>query len=194
VPGGFLAGLALQIAQDDDGTILVGQAAQLLVEQGLQVTPEVLPHHPGFGHLHHLPLPHPPPGGQRLRLEGRVGGDPVQPVGQQRARRDGSGLAGQDEEGGLERILGVVVVAEGTAADAPDQRAVPAHEGREGGFIAVSHETLQQVFIGHASPVPQQRGCAQVLDDPAHPAGRHAHPPGSGPVVLYLSTSRTGAV
>ena len=40
--GDLLAGLALQIAQDDDGPVVVRQAAQLLVQQGLQVGPLVL--------------------------------------------------------------------------------------------------------------------------------------------------------
>src|SRR5262249_17924016 len=63
--GGFTAGLALKIAQDDDGTIPIGQAAQFLIQQGLQVTPEILFRYGWFGHLGHLPLPPLPPGGCR---------------------------------------------------------------------------------------------------------------------------------
>ena len=37
LPGRFLAGHALQVAQDDDAPVVVGQAAQLLVQHGLQV-------------------------------------------------------------------------------------------------------------------------------------------------------------
>ena len=40
--------------------------------------------------------------------------------------------AGQDEERGLEGVLGVVRVAEQPAADAEDHRPMLPHQGREG--------------------------------------------------------------
>ena len=39
LPSRFLPGLAFQIAQDDGDAVLVGKAAQLLIEDGQQITP-----------------------------------------------------------------------------------------------------------------------------------------------------------
>ena len=44
--------------------------------------------------------------------------DPVQPVAQQVGVADRPGLPGQDQEDGLEHILGMLQVAEGLLADA----------------------------------------------------------------------------
>ena len=162
--GDLLAGPALQVAQDDDGPVVVRQAAQLLVQQGLQVGPPVLLRGLGVGHLRHLHFPRPPPGGGPPRLQRRLVGDPVQPVADHLPRRDGRRLADEDEEGGLEGVLGVVV-AQQAAAHAPHHRAVPLDEGGEGRLVAALDEAAEQFAV--AKPAPSRstalRRCSITL-------------------------------
>ena len=98
---GFLAGLAFQIAKDDDTTILVRQAAQRCVEEGLQILPEVSIGHGWFGHHRHLPFPLHPSGRCRPRLQRRLVCHPVEPVCQQIPQSKRSRLANEDKEGSL---------------------------------------------------------------------------------------------
>ena len=64
------------------------------------------------------------------------------------------GLAGQDEEDGLEGVLGLVLVAERGAADAPDHRPVPLDQRGEGrlgrALISAAGEPLQERSVGQA--------------------------------------------
>src|SRR5258707_846203 len=78
--------------------------------------------------------------GPRPRLAGDAQGDGVQPVAGVRAPRHRAGLAGQDEEGGLEGVLGVLRVAQHAAAHAPDQRSVPLDQGGEGRLVTPTGE------------------------------------------------------
>ena len=80
-------------------------------------------------------------------------------------------LADEDEEGGLQGVLGIVVVAEDTATDAPDHRAVPPHQRFEGRSFSAAHEALQQLSVGQVRSLQQLQGAAQVLDDLAHLGG-----------------------
>src|SRR5207244_12716016 len=70
LPGRLLATVALQITKDKSDPVLVRQAAQLLVEERLQIMPVilVLRRRFRFGHVPHLPFPRPPPGRCRPRL------------------------------------------------------------------------------------------------------------------------------
>src|SRR5262249_35967179 len=83
VSSGILTGLAFQIAEDDGDAILVGQATQLLVEQGEQVVPAVWFGHGWFWQLGHLPLSRLSLGGCCPRLERRLVGHAVEPAGKQ---------------------------------------------------------------------------------------------------------------
>src|SRR5262249_2600720 len=51
----------------------------------------------------------------------RAAGDAEQPARQRGAAADRGGLAGQDQEGGLEGVLGVLLAVQQAAADAPDE-------------------------------------------------------------------------
>ena len=101
-------------------------------------------------------------------------------------------LADEDEEGGLEGVLGVVVVAEDTAAHAPDHRAVPPHQGCKSRLVTAAEVVLQQLPIGQPRPIPQKHRPAKVLDDLAHLAGRHVVSLVRATLALYLTTTRTG--
>src|SRR5262249_33501957 len=80
--------------------------------------------------------------------------------------------ADEDEEGRLKSILGVVVVAQNAATDAPDHRAMPPHQGRKSRLIATADVVLQQLPIGQSRPIPQHHA-TKVLEDLARLAGRH---------------------
>src|SRR6185503_13036957 len=60
-------------------------------------------------------------------------------------------LADEDEERGLERILGVMVVEE-AAADAPHHRGVPPHQGGKGILVPASQEAGQEFPSVLSSP------------------------------------------
>ena len=184
----FLAGLALQIAQDDDDPILVGQAAQLFVQHGLQITPRVLFSHGWFGHLRHLFFSPPPLGGGRPRLQRRLVGHPVEPVGKQLPRGNRRRPADEDEEGGLKGILGVVVVVEDTAAHTPHHRPMPPHKGCKSRLVTAADVVLQKLLIGQPRTIPQNP--AKVLDDPVYLAGCHVPSFAGAMVALYLTTTR----
>src|SRR5262249_30630969 len=65
---------------------------------------------------------------------------------------------------------------EGTLADPPDHRAVPAHEGFQGRGLFTAHEALQQLSVGQVRPLRQPQDGAEVLQDPVHSARRHPTP------------------
>ena len=71
----------------------------------------------------------------------------MQPVAEDGPRSERGGLADQDEERGLEGVLGVGVVAQDAAADAQDHRAVPAHQRGEGRLVAPAEELLQELAV-----------------------------------------------
>jgi hypothetical protein len=103
-------------------------------------------------------------------------GDPIEPVGQQFSGRDDGGLPGEDEEGGLKSILGIVVMTEHTTAHAPDQRAMPIHEGCERRFVTAGGEPTQQFHVSAGSTFSGHYRPANVLDDLLHAPRRHAVP------------------
>ena len=86
--------------------------------------------HGRFGHVHHLRLTPPPLRSRRPQPHRRLPGHAVQPVGD-RLFRHIRRLADEDEEGGLKRILGVMVM-EKAATDAPHHRGVPPHQCGKG--------------------------------------------------------------
>jgi hypothetical protein len=90
----------------------------------------------------------------------------------------------------LEGILGVVLVEEATAYT-PDHRAVPPHEGCEGGFLPMLDEALKELSIGQSRSIWQKHGSAKVLDDLAHLVRRHVPPSGGSSPALDLFISRT---
>ena len=87
--------------------------------------------------------------------------------------RDVCRLPGQDEEGRLKRIFGVVVIGENTATDAPHHRPMPLNNGRKCRLVTTADVVLQQLPIGQSCPIPQKHRPAKVLDDLAHLVGRH---------------------
>src|SRR5262249_1864679 len=75
--------IILQIAEDDDGTIGVRQAAQLLVEQRSQIVPEVWFKCGWFRYSRHQPFPNLSLGDRCPGVHRRLVCHPVEPVGEQ---------------------------------------------------------------------------------------------------------------
>jgi hypothetical protein len=99
-------------------------------------------------------------------------GDLMQPVRHHFPGQDGRRLAGEDEESGLERILGVVMREE-SATDPPHHRAMALDKAGEGSVVAVLDEAPQELPIGHPGPVLQKHRLAKVLNDQARQLRRH---------------------
>jgi hypothetical protein len=62
--------------------------------------------------------------------------------------------------------FGVVVIAEETAADAPDHGTMPPYKGSESRLITAANEFSQQLRVGQPRPITQQHRPVKVLDDP----------------------------
>jgi rubrerythrin len=58
-----------------------------------------------------------------------------------------AGPADEDEENGLEGVVGVVIIAENAAADAEDHRAVATEKGLEGTLVAAAVEAAEQLGV-----------------------------------------------
>src|SRR5262249_43902161 len=71
----------------------------------------------------------------------------------------------QDEERGLEGVLGVMHIAKHAAANAQNHRAVPPQQGLEGSGIPVADEVLQELPIGQSGPVLMEHRPPQVLEE-----------------------------
>lgn len=170
---GFLAGLAFQTTQNQDRSVLVGQAAQLFVQQKLEVGPSSLVRDGWFRHVGHLPFPTLSSGGGCSRFQRGLVGHAIKPVSNHLPWHDGPCLAHKNQKGGLEGILGVLFVSEEPAAQTPHHRPMTVHQGGQGGRIPKAEVVLQQLSIGQTRPIPQQNQPAQVLEDLAHCAGRH---------------------
>ncbi len=94
----------------------------------------------------------PAPGGRDPCLLRDAVGNSVQPAGDRLLLAYGIRLAGEDEEGPLKSIFGVVVVAEHVSADVPHQPTVPADEHGKG------------VCVLSRGKAPQQSGIRKVPD------------------------------
>ena len=81
-------------------------------------------------------------------------GHPVQPARQRVTPPDRSGRPGQDEERGLERVLGIVMIAQDLLADPLDHGPVPFHERRERQLVTPGYEHLQQLPVAHPGDRP----------------------------------------
>ena len=66
-----------------------------------------------------------------------------------------AGLSDEDQKRRLERILGVVVIAENTATDAQDHRPMPPHEDCKGGFVLPVRKDSNSCPL--VNPAPSRR-------------------------------------
>jgi hypothetical protein len=163
--------------QQERSPVLVRQPRDGLIEYRPQITPDQvvgLFRRPGHGHL---ALAGTTPGFPRLGLEGRPGGDSVQPGAEGLRPLEGAGLAGEQGERDLEGILGRVPVVQDTQAGAQDQRAVPPDQGREGGLVVLLREAFQELGVGQGH---REVGGGEVPDETKcglNGCGRHSLAP-----------------
>ena len=112
-------------------------------------------------------------------------GDAVEPAPDRFLPPHGAGPADEDQEGGLEGVLGVVLVAQDRAADAEDHRPVPLHQGgerRSGRIVIVprGRSANRPSSSPSVSPpvVPDVEERPDVLEQSSSPIPRcHADPP-----------------
>src|SRR5262249_4202292 len=114
-----------------------------------------------------------PLGGCRPCFPRGLVGHAVQPVGDHLPWCDKRCLANKDQEGGLECVFGVVVVAQDSAAHAPDHRAVTFDQGSEGSFLPMLEVAPKELPIGQSCSLPHKHRLAKMLEDTADLAGRH---------------------
>src|SRR5205823_12263680 len=87
-----------------------------------------------------------------------------EPADHRRAAVDRWGLSSQGEEGRLEGVLGLVLVTEQAAADAPDCPAMPPGQQLEGIGVAPGYEVLQQLGVGGGAGLRPRGGPAQAAE------------------------------
>jgi hypothetical protein len=114
-----------------------------------------------------------PPGLRPPRLEGDAIGHPMEPTAHGPALADFRRAAGQNQEGGLEGVLGVLVVVKDVLAHAQDERPVPLHQDGEGGGIPVFAETLKQLGVRQVFDCLGAHRPAEAAKDRAKLFGGH---------------------
>ncbi len=149
---GLGLGPSLHVAEDDRLPVFLGEPIDLLVQLG--EVQGVGPRFRGLVSVDDLGLPPlggPPPGLLAPGASGHAERDPVQPGAERLGLPDRTGLAGQDEEHRLRRVLRLVRVAEDVEADAMDDRPMPLDEGGEGGLGRLARpgeELAQELLVG----------------------------------------------
>ena len=102
----------------------------------------------------------------------------MEPTGHRLDLADRAGLAGQDQESGLECVFGVVRIAQDLPASSQDHRAMTLYQGRQGRMRDRSRSVQkapQQVGVGKVADRPDQAEDVQGI-----PEVRSADPPAIG--------------
>jgi hypothetical protein len=89
----------------------------------------------------------------------------VEPAAQGLPLADGSGPAGQQQERGLEAVLGVFHPAEHPPADAEDHRPVPLEERCERRLVSPAEVGREQLAVRFLTVFPGRGERPQVLHD-----------------------------
>ena len=176
--GGLLVGQALEVAEDHRQPLAIGQTVELLVHDGSDLGVGI-----GRGvrcferrHGHGLRLSSPPSLGIALRVHGGAVGDAVQPAAQRVAGADRAGRTRQDQEGGLECVLDVVLLLQHGAAGGQDHRAMPRDQGLEGGLVAVGDIPGQELAIAESDRAAVVEQVAEVPQGAPQYADGHDAP------------------
>ena len=78
----------------------------------------------------------------------------MEPAGNRFEFVNGSHSAGEDEERGLESVLGILFLVQQAPADAQNQAAVPLDNGRKRHFIAESEKPTEKLRVGQIRKRP----------------------------------------
>jgi hypothetical protein len=162
---------ALPVAEHHRGAVLLGQPPHFLLHDRAEFAAVDLV---GIGRLDGFD-----DAGRRTFLDGptarrpdpdagrRPAGDAVEPAPHRIQPADRARPAHQDQERGLEGVVGVVGVAEPVAADAQDHRPVAQHQHLERGRVAMVDEPFEQLPVGQPAGGPgfeERMDVAQQLD------------------------------
>ena len=179
-----LAGAALQVAEDERGTVAVLETAELLVDH----TPRIV-HGLGLAVAHgspwilgRSPLVPSPPGRRGPDRGGGPEGDTVEPAPARRRVANGTRFSKQDKEGRLERVLHVVGIAQDLPADAQDHRAVALHQDREcqpGPFAVARRDAVEELPVRQVGDDPQVEEVPHIVQDAILSESCHGFTPGS---------------
>ena len=166
MPGGLLLRLTFQVTEQQRRPVRLRHLPQSIVQCHL----EFLPRHVGyagcFAHICRLLLTCLPTVILAPGLQGQPVRHGVQPARDRFNFADGAGFAGENQEGRLERILGIVLVAADAPAHAIDHRPMPYEESDERRFLLPADESLEEFAIAgvvsrlcihHAAKMPQNR-------------------------------------
>jgi hypothetical protein len=164
-PDGHLgAALVFQAAEDKRLAVGLGQAGDLLVQDGLDLLP-LGAEAGGGGPRPCLLFVFAPPGGGPSCLGSHAGCHSMKPAGQRLALANGGGPPCQEQEGGLEGVLGVLLVAEPAAAQVEDHGPVPPQHRLEGRLVVVAQEGADQFAVGPLVGGPVGGQVADVAED-----------------------------
>ncbi|MCI0464220.1 MAG: hypothetical protein L0Z62_45380 [Gemmataceae bacterium] len=170
--------LAFEVAEHDRGSIAVRESVQLLIQDGLQFTPEF---HGGrllTGQVNEGSLAALAAEGVGPRLERDVIGDRVQPTADGRVPVEGTRPAQQDEKSGLEGVLDGVGILQQPPAHAQDHRPVPLHQSGKGRLLVSRQEAVQELAVSQFLGVRHAGQPVDVAQDSAELPVAH----GSGPL------------
>ena len=175
---------SFEVAEQDRHAVFLGQSAQFVI-QGRE---EFRPFRVGRRNRR-LPRGGRDFAGSPLLGQGpcpvrHAPGHAVEPAAQRVVDPDHPRLADEDQECGLERVLNVSRVVQGTATDAEDHRAMAGHQGLEGRFRRVGRP-------GRGIDPFQQLGIAEAGGRPGGKEGGEMPQTGGRRVVGHLFILRT---
>jgi hypothetical protein len=174
--GGGLAGaVSFEITEDDGGAVLFRQPINLRIEDRPQVAPgsfvEV-----GGGKVGLFARLRPAAHGFGPGAQGDAVSDLVEPAAEGLVLPDRVAFADEGKEGGLEGILGVLRVAQQTAAQVPDHLAVAPDQHLEGSPVAGAEEAAEQFAVGRAVGTLAGGELAQVSEQGGRTRASHGCP------------------
>jgi hypothetical protein len=145
--GGLLQRLFLQAAEHQGGPVLLRQVLQLFKQQAPHFTQTQVEHRIRGRHGDSPILEDLPAGRVSFGAHRQAVGHPIQPTAHSLPPVDRAGLLREDQEGGLEGILGVVQIAQDAPAHTQYHRPVPFQQRREGVPVPVPGEPLQELVV-----------------------------------------------
>ena len=153
--GRFVHRLPFEVTQDDQGSQTLGQAVDFMVKDLLQFflfrSGGGLGRRGNFCRGGQAPFPGCLPGALAAKGQGCAVSHFVEPTGDGIALLDAAGPAREDQNGGLESVLGIVRVTEDALANAEYQTCMPPEEQLESGLVPTGNETLEELAIADAA-------------------------------------------
>ncbi len=152
MPCRLLVTTAFEITENDGRPIALGEFFDFCVNQ----TIEILGFHglrlrPGGGHALFVA---PPEGGGQAGARRRAKGNLMEPRAERVAHPQAARLPDQDQERGLESVVGFELAGQYTSADAENHRSVALDQDSEcelGGLAAVGRKAFQKLAVGQVA-------------------------------------------